>query len=54
MTRYVGDGNVDYKLRPRAVDAEERRRAALAVAARARDVEDCRALLLMLGLLTEH
>jgi hypothetical protein len=56
VTRYVGDGRYLLHTCPVSDDrhhAEERRRAALTVAAHARDAEDCRVLLLILGLLGE-
>jgi hypothetical protein len=58
VTRYVGDDNVDHLLHTGPVSdrdhAEERHSATLTVAAHARDAEDCRLLLLVLGLLGEE
>lgn len=55
MTRYRSTGNALLHSAPvpDGYAAEEQRRAALAIAARARDAQDLRALLVMLGLLTE-
>lgn len=68
MTRYVPQAGSDdhllhtgpvsdrdhYEERHRAALAEEQRRAAVTVAVNARDAEDCRALLAMLGLLVNE
>jgi hypothetical protein len=58
MTRYVAHaGSDDHLLHTGPVSdryqTEERRRATLTVAMHAHDAEDCRALLRMLGLLSE-
>jgi hypothetical protein len=56
VTRFVGDGSNLLHTGPVSDrdHAEERHSATLTVAAHARDAEDCRLLLLVLGLLGEE